>query len=218
MKIRLFAITLLIAVLAVASSARAELLSALLGGGSIQVGDKLFDQFGYLHLGDMPDAGGVNVVGYTDDQGNFGLKFQGAFLDYIGGSGSDALIEFRVTALDPNKLITGVTLAGNPNVIGGTGVMSITETFLPDSPASLSIYDIEPGATKLVDSVDFLQGFRSLHVQKDILAFAATGIPTLSHFTQTFRQTAVPEPSTVALSLVGLVGLVAWRARQQKGR
>ena len=66
---------------------------------SYTVGDKHFTNFSYLATGDMPGAGGVNVAGYIDDQGNFGLQFQGAFVDLPSSQGgSDAKIEYMVEA------------------------------------------------------------------------------------------------------------------------
>ncbi len=170
----------------------------------------------------MPDPSTINVSSYTDAAGDFGLLFQGAFLDFLGGSGSDALLGFRVTVLNPDYAITGASLAGNPAVLGGNGIMSVTETFLPSDPAAtMSIYSISPGVSKLTDSVTFAYGHQSLYVQKDILAFAAAvggGVPTLSFFTQTFHQSPsynIPEPATAVLLGVGLFGL-AWFRRKRR--
>jgi len=206
-----------------AAPARATLLSTLLGdGGSIQVGDKLFNGFTYSSTGDMPDPSTINVLAYVDPAGDYGLKFQGAFLDFLGGSGSDALLGFHVTVLDPNFAITGATLTGNPSVLGGNGIVSVTETFLPsNSLASMSIYSIAPGTNKLTDSVTFAQGYQSLYVQKDILAFAAGsngGVPTLSFITQTFQQSpaiSIPEPTSAVLLGIGLAGL-AWLRKKRR--
>jgi hypothetical protein len=205
--------------------ARATLLSTLLNeGGSIQVGDKLFNGFTYSWTGDMPDPSTVNVLAYVDAAGDFGLQFQGAFLDFLGGSGSDALLGFHVSVIEPNFVITGATLTGNPTVLGGNGIMSITETFLPGNPfASMSIYSIAPGTSKLTDSVTFPQGYQSLYVQKDIMAFSTAtngGVPTLSFFTQTFQQSPtinIPEPASAVLLGIGLMGLAWLRIRRSHG-
>ena len=209
------AIVVLATCLCSLAPARATLLSTLLNeGGFLQVGDKFFDGFTYSWTGDMPDPSAVTVVAYVNPAGDFGLQFQGAFLDFLGGSGSDALLGFHVTVLDPDFAITGATLTGNPAVLGGNGVMSVTETFLPDNPfATLNIYSISPGTSKLTDSVTFAQEYHSLYVQKDILAYSAAsngGVPTLSYFTQTFQQSPsinIPEPASAVLLGIAMSGL-----------
>lgn len=216
------ALTLLIAALvaaAMTTQARATLLSDLITlNGSIFAGDLVFDEFDYLFVGDMPDPSLINVVPYFDGT-DFGLKFQGPFVDLPGGGLSDALIEFRVSVTNENCLITEAALVGNPAVIGGNGFIAVTETFHPeDDVAQMTIFAIQPGATKQADSVDFVPGYKSLHVQKDILAFSAVengGIPTLSLLTQTFH--CVPEPATVTLFGLGLVGVGLFHARRRRG-
>src|SRR5262249_30681180 len=140
---RACALALLLACTVGQSPAAATTLFNLIGppGGSITVGSLMFSNFSYLSTGDMPNSLNVNVIPYTDPiSGDVGLKFQGAFLDFPGSSGgSAALIDFPVTGLDPTKLVTAVTLAGNPAVVplGPTanGVASVTETFLPTDPS-----------------------------------------------------------------------------------
>jgi len=204
-----------------ATPAKATLLSTLIdNGGTLQVGDKLFSGFQYKSSGDMPAAGGVNVSPFTDGMGNYGIEFQGAFLDFLGNGGSDALIKFKVTVLDPSKEIVGVNLSGNPDVVGGNGVMSVTESFLPDvTTATLNIYDITPGAQKLADSIMLGQGYKTFNVQKDILGFSAGGVATMSFLRQAFVQAdgpIIPEPATATMMIVGLgaVCLVGLRKRR----
>jgi hypothetical protein len=90
------------------ATASATLLSTLLvPGATLDVGTLEFGGFNYLITGDMPGAGNVNVVPYTDGSGNVGLLFQGSFLDFLGGGGSDAVIGFSVTERDSAKLVSG---------------------------------------------------------------------------------------------------------------
>src|ERR1700704_1402547 len=65
------------------------LLSTLVGNpqATYTVGDKVFSGFSYLSTGDMPAAGGVNVAALVDNQGNFGIEFQGAFVDLPSSQG-----------------------------------------------------------------------------------------------------------------------------------
>ncbi len=202
------------------------LLSDLVSGEvqSITVGDKEFSEFGYQRTGDMPGAAGVNVVPIMDALGNYGLQFQGAFIDLASSAGgSDALITYTVTVLDPKYLISDAHIQGNPNLLGATGSISVTETFLPlgqNDEYTMSIYDDESIPTpKLADMTYFVPPVRTLNVQKDILGIAtesSTGAPTsatLSFVDQTFSQVRVPEPMSAGLLLIGMAIMALGRKR-----
>jgi len=180
---------------------------------SLQVGDKKFDTFTYFQTGDMPSAVNVNVIPIQDNDGNYGIRLQAAFIDLPGNGGSDALVTFQVTVTNPEPWrITDAHLVGNPNLLGNTGSASVTETFLPDSQLMMEIHDNGSGQ-KLIDKVDFpLPGFRSLHVQKDILLFGGDAPATISFIDQTFSQ--VPEATTAAMSAIACCGLFLKRRRQ----
>ncbi|MGI9457921.1 MAG: hypothetical protein ACR2NU_15255 [Aeoliella sp.] len=194
----------------------AVLLSELVDNNeSIVVGDKEFNDFSYASTNEMPEASGVNVIPIKDDAGNFGIRFQGAFIDTSSSQGgSDALINYKVTVLDPAFLIVDAHIEGNTNILGDTGSISVTETFLPlgaNGEFNLEILDdANNGQTQLVDWVDFDQGYRSLSVQKDILALAQpNGLDvTLSFVDQTFSQTLIPEPAGIVL-LGGMLSMMA---------
>lgn len=190
-------------------------------GATIVVGDKTFGGFTYTITGDMPAASLVNVVPIQDDFGNYGIRFQGAFIDTTGAAGgSDALITYNVTA-DANHLISDAHLQGNPTRLGALGSMSVTETFLPLGAAgefTMKIYDdqnVTPA--KLVDSTIFTTPVRTLNVQKDILGLARVdqnspvGTVTLSFVDQTFSQIVIPEPTTLALLFAGIFGFALMR-------
>jgi hypothetical protein len=185
-------------------------LSSLTGtaGGTVTVGDKLFSGFSYTFTGDMPDAGGVNVIPITDDDGNYGIRFQGAFVDLPSSQGgSDALINYMVEVLDPGKLISDAHLAGNPTLLGTQGSISVVETFLPlgqNGEYTMKIFDDESAGQKLTDWTYFDPPVKKLNVQKDILliATAQSQTMTLSFVDQTFSQ--IPEATTISLALVGL--------------
>lgn len=202
---------------ATATQARAELLSALLDGGVLQVGDKTFSNFGYQSTGDFPGAPDVNVVPFTDEFGNFGLKFQGAFLNFAAGGSSTAALSYTVTVNDANKVIDGARMTGNPSVLFGVGSVAVNESFTEDA-ATLAIFANNPGPDQFVDQTTFAAGYATLHVHKDIGATSSPngGIPTLSFFTQTFHQRVVPEPATVVLMGVGLAGVVGVGLRRRR--
>jgi hypothetical protein len=194
-------------------------LSTLLApGATMTVGDKTFSAFGYTFTGNMPAPSLVNVVPIQDDDGNFGIRFQGAFIDLPSSpGGSDALITYMVEA-GPGRLISDAHLIGNPNVLGDLGSISVTETFLPLGPGgeyTMEIFDDENLDTALlVDWVDFVPPVKKLSVQKDILAIAidTANSVTLSMVDQTFSQ--IPEPITTISLVTGAIAVgLARRAR-----
>ncbi|HVU86225.1 MAG TPA: PEP-CTERM sorting domain-containing protein [Pirellulales bacterium] len=193
--------------------ARATTLSDLLvPGGSIQVGDLVFDNFSYLQTGDMPAATGITVSPFTALNGDNGLQFQGAFTDLPGNQGSDALLTYRVTDVTLGNTIIGANLTGVPTVLGGSGTVSATESFLPGNVNdTMSIFANSPGGSQLTTNLSFA-GATSLNVQDSVLAFAVDGSPSLSFFTPTFHTTSAPIPEPASITLVGMaVATLAWR-------
>jgi hypothetical protein len=177
--------------------------------GSFTVGDKQFYEFSYHSVGDMPPAENVTVIEIFDGAGNPGIRFQGAFADSNASQGgSDALITYRVDA--PGPLITDVHLSGNPNLLGTTGSISVTEEVFGVLPsggtgpliARIDIFEDGVAGLKVVDWADFAQTWQTVEVVKDILAFAGNGDVTLSRIDQTFSQ--VPEPVNSLLILLGV--------------
>lgn len=202
--------------------ATVQLSTLLVPGGTIVAGDKTFTNFSYNITGDMPGAVNVNVIPIQDDAGNFGIRFQGAFVDTTGvAGGSDALITYKVTA-GPGRLISDAHIEGNPSLLGLFGSISVTETFLPLSqvpPYQMKIYADQNLGTKMVDSTVFTPT-QSLNVQKDILGLArlnpndpnGPSTVTMSFVDQTFSQ--IPEPTAVLLASCAGMGLVLTRRRQ----
>jgi len=212
----------------VASTAQAAMilgppvpLSSLINNptASVVAGDKTFTGFTYSFIGDMPGPAGVNVIPIRDDDGYYGIRFQGAFIDLPSSQGgSDAFIEYMVEA-GPGRLISDAHVRGNPNVLGNVGSISVTETFLPlgqNGEYTMEIFDDENlDQAKLVDWVFFNPPVKKLNVQKDILALASPNgqSATMSFCDQTFSQT--PEATTLALAVVGAVCVAALRRRRE---
>lgn len=188
---------------------------------SYTVGDKKFTGFSYLATGDMPPAAAVNVAAILDDAGNFGIRFQGAFVDLPSSpGGSDALINYMVEATDPLKLISDAHLAGNPTLLGTQGSISVVETFLPlgqNGQYTMKIFDDESVGQKLTDQTFFNPPVKKLNVQKDILVIATpqSQTVTMSFVDQSFSQITIPEATTVSLAVIGLLSMAGVARRKR---
>jgi hypothetical protein len=177
------------------------------GGGSIQVDDKVFDDFAYSWTGDMPAPDRVNIAPFVDADGNPGIEITGGFQDLPGGGGSDAVISYSVWVVhpDPRVKINDVHLYGQLNVAGGPGNVLITESFENTSPEFLSIFLENPSGgvpPQLTDWAFLETPVRHLRVKKDILANATgqTGIAAVTIIEQSFSQ--IPEPSSAMLMML----------------
>jgi hypothetical protein len=199
--------------IAAPSSKAVSLADLLVPGATFVNGDKTFSDFTYSATGDMPSAAGVNVNAITDVAGNLGIQFQGGFHDDIGGDSSDALITFTVTVTAPGVEIHDANLVSNITVVGAGASGSLTETFLPEYNNLLL-----NTAVIHVDHTEFDPTTTVLHVQKDLLLDAGDsvdGLATVSFINQTFSQTAVPEPSTIAMAGIAGLSLLGLRLRRK---
>ncbi len=198
-------------------------LADLMNGTSdgVLVGDKEFTEFFYASLpdDDMPAAEDINVFGFQDVSGNYGVSFHGAFLDLPGGGASDALIRFTVDVTD-DAYNQGWRISDAHLFIGGVGVgdnsfFTVDETFEGLSGnTTLNTYATTLAGnvkTQLADWIDFDSTYRSLRVTKDILALS--GDPNqparATVIDQSFSQIQVPEPATIGLVALALLGMVA---------
>lgn len=196
----------------------------------VVVGDKLFKEFVYSWAGDMPAPENVNVTAIVDSNQNYGIRFQGTFIDLPGDtSGSDASVSFTVNVTDGRHKITDAHLASaifaDTTTPGSFG--SIDESFLGNSPQILGTMHVfkstmGQGGQKFEDNIVFDSTYEVLRVQKDIFALAAqtANAPVrMTFIDQTFSQvdTEVPEPSTASLMLVFGCVTLSGLSRQRVG-
>ena len=194
-------------------------LSNLLGTGDfVSNGGLNFENFTYAATGDMPPATAVNVLATTDGDGNPGLRFQAGFIDTPAPGASDALITYAVTAA--SAIIADAHLGGNPALLGGTGIASVTDTFLPDIVNdSITVFD-NGTVEQLSDWIIFAAPpapFQQLQVQKDIILLAEAGGAgaTISFIDQTYS--IIPEPTSLTALVVGVLALGVLRRRRPQG-
>ena len=180
-------------------------------GDFAMVGDLKFDNFTYIASGDMPIPAQINVEALNATT----IRFTGPFLDLPGGIGngaSDATLGF--TVMGPG--ISEVSLSGNPSLLGGSGSASVTETFAGFPNVKLDIFDQLPPQNNMplvnADATSLGATVNSLTVVKDILLL--TQDPLISATLSVIDQGFTPEPTGLAMALVGFIGLGALRRRR----
>jgi hypothetical protein len=216
------AATLLVGALVVSSTtanAQSTTMDALAAGGNITVGDLVFYNFQNVsQVGNLSlPLSTINVVAYTDVNGNSGIEFQPNTSWSIQGAlqSYDLSFNFKVTTTSGLGLIEDDTL----QVTGGemnSGALQIAEGVTDTSANTLanSYVYITDASQKLMDNETFTSPQTVINVSKDFSM--NTGDNELaqaycSHFTQSFSE--VPEPTTMALAGLGGLGLLLFRRR-----
>jgi len=192
------------------------------GGLNVQIGDKNFADFFFSYIdsngnpNDDLTKSNVLLTALMNDIG-FGISLQQPFIA-VGGDFKDIAFKYSVTVTDPNFHISDIHLsitgsAGNGGLgtvgedafIGGFGATKVghLQASIPVATGDVAFANIVPTQDKL-------------WVQKDIIATgggAANGFASITIIDQTFSQ--VPEPSTVMLVGLGLLGLIAVRRKHK---
>lgn len=199
---------------------------------TIVVGDKIFTGFSYAGTNDMPPSSAINVLGFKDPAGNWGLTFQGAFLDLPGLPNSDAKIRFAVE-VSPAALAQGWRISDAHLVLHGAGMgddsfFSIIESFTDVNNQSanqsmkVQMSTLGPLTPQnpfidLSDMIVFNQLHTKLFVTKDILAIAAASATEPSQgsvIDQSFSQEQIPEPATLVLASLSGLAMVSIARRR----
>lgn len=218
--------------LALVAPAHAVPLSALVGGASIEVGDKRFSNFTVHDIAALasipPNPLTIEVEGITNLLGEHGLRLSGigAAVPNAGGTGADGdaalrfILEYDVTVLDPGFLLHDVRHAFTATSNRGGGMSLITQAGFPPNVNAFmqSVVGFGGAGELLVDVVNedevFLANVAAQHMLHDfelhanVVNLASQGGPlvfgsiTTSPIDLTFSQAAVPAPEPTSLLLL----------------
>jgi len=196
-----------------------------LGATGCQIGDKIFSNFTYT---DSATGGAIAVTaagitvnsvgpGQSVTGSNYGLAFDGSWTA-LNGQTNDGDIGFTVTVVNGAGMeITDAGLAQTSGITA-SGVASVAEQGCSGTgctPGTWAVLTLQYGTVDAAASDQWLSATGSVTVSKDINVVAPTGsFAAISLVTDTFSQTAVPEPR--ALSLLLALGLVAGFAFRKK--
>ena len=189
---------------------------------SVEIGDKIFGDFSfaYFELGAADvalAASNVNVKALTGSVG-FGLEFQQPL---IAVNDKKKMITFDYTAMvDTNfaNLISGVTLAIT-GAKGGAGTGNVNENAYSDIWGGTLVQNLQAALGGVLSTTNSIAPpLNKLWIAKDVTVDAHNGGPSsfasISIIDQRFIQ--IPEPSTIFLAGLGLLGVVAVKRKHNK--
>ena len=190
----------------------------------VEIGDKVFNFESYTSAWFPSET--ISLIGFiseaTNQYGlhNVGFDLTGGFGDANPGSGQihEANLQYSV-AVQQSFYEQGIRLHDaqllfNGDAEGLGSYARVDETIIDLDTNTLlgNMFVYNNEFTKLVDHIEFTQGYRAFEVNKDLKFLAALpdGISSCSFVRQEFSQ--IPTPGAIAL--LGVSGLVGSRRRR----
>jgi hypothetical protein len=184
-----------------------------LGTTGCTIGDMTFFDFGWTPT----ETSGANAPSATIETATphgFGFDFNGLFYATGADTSADAILSYTVKTTDGADTIDMATLLAlgtgttNDGVTEALCVGGLLTACPPGSNRSMAVT-----GNGVADSVSF-PGVNEVDVRKDISTIGSSlGTETLSSVTNIVDQ-PVPEPTSLAILVVSLLGLVAFRRFQ----
>ncbi len=206
----LFALSTLVCV-TTSFGATTDTLADLANGGTLSIGDKIFNNFSFQNSGLTTfDPSQITVTAsFNANSGTYFLTFDGNMgLTSTGPITADLLLRYSVTATNGliNAIDSSFTGSATPHE---TSFLSVDETARDANGNVVGSTHVDdtnpPGSHSSTFPINPPQ--RTLNITKDI-GFAivkGNGFVTVSEISQSFHQTQVPEPGTAMLLGVGLL-------------
>jgi PEP-CTERM motif len=216
----IFALSFALAAVAATSDNLQDLVNT---GGSLTIGDKVFNNFDFQESGLTSFDPSQITVTASFVNGIYFLKYTGnmSFVSASGPSSADLVLTYTVTALAGQISMIDQSYTGGGT--SGSAHVSIDETVSHDGivygSSHLEIGDMSDPPSEGTfngDNLDINPPQTSLDVAKDMnfgLSAANGGQVEISQVAQSFHQ--VPEPSTVAMLLIGSALFVCVRRRRR---
>ena len=217
------AATTIVGLAGTASALDITLDSLLVPGATLQVGDKLFSNFGW-NSATIPDAG-VNILtiqpGNPLYAGNYGIDIQGGFTQFGPGS-LDADLTYEVQVVGSPLLISDVHQVVNG---GGIGDFVAAVSEVVSSPNGSTLASLFNGASLqgsfAVGYATIVPPLQAVFIDEDInITVDALGVvASISDIQQTFSQTPAGVPdggATAALLSLGLLAVEGLRRKVSK--
>lgn len=201
-------------------------LDELVSGGSIVINDKLFDNWFIEDFSTLPvDIAGIDVLPLDDQAMNPGVQFNAnGRLSTVGFDLIDLDLGFSVATLDGSAGIKDNSLEINGFTFGVGNVGGFIDIFEDIfDPSGVLLGDkfvtadnLSPPILDLFDSAEF-PAQSVVFVEKLILVSGDDSGDTVSLDTFSQRFSQVPEPATIALLVMGILGVAITSRRRLSG-